>query len=76
MVNRISVRSLLAIEIINEFPSISIEYVLYFNQVHLDMDVFMEIPLGMGVDGKRRKWFLKLNKSLYGIKQQNSDGSA
>ena len=62
MANRISVRLLLAIASIHEFPSISIEFVLAFNQADLDVDVFMYLPLGMGVDGKRVKWVLKLNK--------------
>ena len=33
------------------------------------MDVFIDIILGMEVDGNRVERVLKLNKSLYGIKQ-------
>ena len=51
VVNRISVRSLLAIESIHEFPSISNDFLIAFNQADLDMYVFMEITLGMGVNG-------------------------
>ena len=32
----------------------------------------MDIPLGMGLDVNRREWILKLNKSLYGIKQASA----
>ena len=39
----------------------------------LYVDVFMELHLGMGVDGNRGEWVLKLNKSLYGIKQANEN---
>ena len=49
VVNGISARSLLAITIIHELPSRSIDFVLAFTQAELDVDVFMELPLGMGV---------------------------
>ena len=29
----------------------------------------MDITLGIGVDGNRGEWVLKLNKSLYGLNQ-------
>ena len=44
--------SLLAIASIHEFPSRSIDFVLAFPQAVLDMDILMEIPLGMEVYGK------------------------
>ena len=52
-VNWINVRSLLAIESIHELQSISIDFLLAFPQSDLHVDVFIEIPLGMGVDRKR-----------------------
>ena len=55
-------RSLLAIASINELPSISIDFVLAFTQDNLDVDVFVELNLGMGVDGNRVEWFLNINK--------------
>ena len=64
---------ILSIENIHILPSISIDFVLSFPQSDLGVNVFVEIPLGMGVDGKRREQFLKLNKSLYGIKQASSN---
>ena len=60
---------LIAIASIHEFPSISIDFVLAFPQSDLDVDVFMDLPLVMLVDGNRREWVLKLNKSLYGLNQ-------
>ena len=69
LVNRICVSSLLAIQSIHELPSISIDFVLDFSQYEFDVDVFMELPLGMGVARDIVEWFLKVNKSLYVIKQ-------
>ena len=65
--------SLLAISSIHELPSISIEFYLDFTQVDLDMDVFTEITLRMGISGNRGEWVLKSNKSLYGIKQASTN---
>ena len=66
-------RSLLAIENIHELPSIPIEFVLAITQDDLDVDVLMNIPLGVRVDGNRGVWVLKLNKSLYEIKQSSAN---
>ena len=68
MINWISVRLLLDIESIHEFPIRSIEFLPSFPQTYLDMDVFVELPLVMGVDENIVEWVLKLNKSLYGLK--------
>ena len=52
LVNWISVRSLLDIESVNEFPSGSIEFVLVFPKTDIDVDVFVELHLVMWVDVK------------------------
>ena len=62
MVNWISVRSLLDLVGINELPRISIDFVPAFAQAFIDVDVFMEITLGIGVNKNRGEWVLKLNK--------------
>ena len=54
--------SLLALSSLQELPSRSIDFVLAFTQAELDVDVFMYIPLGMGVDGSRGEWVLKSNR--------------
>ena len=51
MVNWISVRSILAIASIHELTSTSIEFVMAFTQADLNVDVFFNITLVMGVDG-------------------------
>ena len=65
-------RSLLFISSINELPSISITFLLDFPQDDLDVDVFMEIPLGMGVYGNIGEWVPNLNKSMYGPKKESA----
>ena len=62
VVNRISMRSLLDIASIHELSRISIDFVLAFTQSDVDVYVFMDITLGMGVDGNRKQWVLNLNK--------------
>ena len=44
-----------------------------FTKVDLDVDIFMDITLGMRVDGNRREWVLKFKKSLYGINQASEN---
>ena len=38
---------------IHELSSRSIDFVLIFTQAYLNEDVFMELPLGIAVDGNR-----------------------
>ena len=50
-----------------------INFVLAFPQAELDVDVYMELPAGVNPvdvsDENCRRYVLKLNKSLYGLKQ-------
>ena len=48
-------------------------FVLDFPQYDLDVDVFMDIPLGMVFDENIGEWVLKLKKSIYGLKQANKN---
>ena len=66
-----SVRLLLIISKLNNLESKSIDFVLAFPQADLDVPVYMELPMGMSPedDINRRKYVLRLNKSLYGLKQ-------
>ncbi len=49
----------------------SIDFDLAFPQADLEVPVFMELPLGFDApDSQNRKHYvLRLNKSLYGLKQ-------
>ncbi len=68
-----SVRLLLVVAKIHGLSSKSIDFVLAFPQADLDVPVYMELPAGVNPinvsDGDRRRYVLKLNKSLYGLKQ-------
>ena len=65
--------SLLYIGSIHEFPMISIDFLLTFPKADLDVYFFVGLPLGMGVYGNIGEWVLKLNKSLYGLKQASEN---
>ena len=67
VVNWILVRTLLAIPSIHNLETRSINFVLAFPQAYLDIDIFMELPMGVKVHGARHH-VLKLNNSLYGLK--------
>jgi hypothetical protein len=58
---------------IHDLKSKSNNFVLAFPQADLDAPVYMELPAGVNPinvsDGDRRRYVLKLNKSLYGLKQ-------
>ncbi len=68
-----SVQLLLIIAKIHGPKSKSIDFVLAFPQANLDVPVYMELPAGINPtnvsDSDRRRYILKLNKSLYGHKQ-------
>ncbi len=68
-----SVWLLLIVAKIHSLSSKSIDFVLAFPQADLDVPVYMELPAGVNpvdvTDGNQRRYVLKLNKSLYGLKQ-------
>jgi hypothetical protein len=68
-----SVRLLLIVAKVHGLSSKSIDFVLAFPQADLDVPVYMELPAGVNpvdvTDENRRRYVLKLNKSLYGLKQ-------
>jgi hypothetical protein len=71
VVNGASVRLILAIAKIHGLSSKSIDFVLAFPQADLEIPVYMELPIGFDApEGEHRKsYVLRLNKSLYGLKQ-------
>eukprot|EP00957_Ditylum_brightwellii_P207348 15352558-Ditylum_brightwellii.AAC.2 len=68
----ITVRTLLTIATIYGLSTQCIDFVLAFPQASLDVDVFMELPIGMTVQsGNPRDYVLRLNKLIYGLKQSS-----
>ena len=74
VVNWISVQSLIAITKIHNMRSWSIDFVLAFPQADLNVNVYMELPIGIDVStGVKRDYVMKLKKSLYGLKQASTN---
>ena len=72
VVNWVSVRFLLVLSEIVGLNNRAIDFFLAFTQAKLDVPVYMELPIGMEVvcaGVNRRTHVLKLNRSLYGLKQ-------
>jgi hypothetical protein len=62
---------ILAIAKIHGLSSKSIDFVLVFPQADLKIPMYMELPIGFDAPNNedRKFYVLKLNKSLYGLKQ-------
>ena len=73
MRNWINVRLLLALASINELTSRSVECLLSLPQYDSGVVLFMAFTLGIGLDENRGERVLKLNKSLYGLKQLSTN---
>ena len=73
VVNAMTVKLLLIIAKLHKLESKSIDFVLAFPQADLDIDIWMDLPIGfepIGVPPEHaNKYVLKLNKNLYGLKQ-------
>ena len=74
VVNMLSVRLILAIAKLHNLDSKAIDFVFAFPQADLEEDIWMYLPIGFQVDGhteksSERRYLLKLNESLYGLKQ-------
>ena len=68
----ISVKLLLVIAKIHGVESKSIDCVLVFPQADLDIDIWMQLPIGfqtIKVPNHSQLYLLKLKKNLYGLKQ-------
>ena len=68
-VNWISVRLLLTICHLRKLESESIDFVLAFPQADIEVDIYMNIPQGIAVDGTQKSQVLKLLNNIYGLKQ-------
>ena len=57
------------ISVLHDLETRSIDFILDFTQADLDIDVFIELPVGFNLEPDSRQYIIKLNKSLYGLKQ-------
>ena len=77
VVNWISVRFLLIIAELLKLETRTIDFVLAFPQAKLDVPVYMYVPAGMQLSeipsGTHQMYILKLEKSLYGLKQASAN---
>jgi hypothetical protein len=73
VVTWVSVCLLIIVAKIHGLELKSIDFVLAFPQADLDVPIYMELPASVNpvdiLDKNQRHYVLKLNKSLYGLKQ-------
>jgi hypothetical protein len=71
IVNMVTVHLILLLAQIYKLDSKAIEFVLAFLQAELDVNIWMYLPIGFQVstENESKRYILKLNKSLYGLKQ-------
>ena len=55
-----------------QLGNLLVRFFLSFPQADLDIDMFMDLPMGIKVCGDCRH-LLKLNKSLYGLKKASEN---
>ena len=69
----LTVRLLLALCNIHKLESKSIDFVLAFPQAYLDVDIWMDLPIGFVINEaayvESSSYVLNPNKNLYGLKQ-------
>jgi hypothetical protein len=71
VVNMVTARLILLLAQLYKLDSKAFDYVLAFPQAELDINILMYLPIGFQVDteDESKSDILKLNKSLYGLKQ-------
>ena len=69
LVQWISVRIMLTLAAIENLHTKSIHFVIAYPQSDLDVDIYMESPQGFNMRTESGRYFLKLQKNLYCLKQ-------
>ena len=64
-----SIRLIMYIAVLNNWPTMQLDFVLAFPQAVVETDIFMQIPQGFSLQGGNRDYCLKLLNNLYGQKQ-------
>ena len=64
VVNLMSFRAMITLNILMEFHTNSVDSVLAYTHADVKSDIFMEPPIGFGVEGFHpREWSTKLDKT-------------
>ena len=69
VVQWIIVRIMLTLAAIKNLHNKSINFVIAYSHANLDVDIYMEVPQRFNVGPKIRRYVLKIQKNLYGLKQ-------
>ena len=69
VVKWLSVRTMMVLSILHDLETRSIDFALVFPQADLDVYFFIELPVRFDLGPDSSKYVIKLNKSLYGLKQ-------
>jgi len=65
-----SIRTMLALALVNNWHTQQIDYVLAYPQAPIEREIYMKIPRGMEIGGKdKNDYVLKLHRNIYGQKQ-------
>ena len=69
MVSWPSIHFFLVIALLKKWHMCQLDFILAFTQANIEMDLYMEVPKGFDIEGKRSKYALQLLKNLCGQKQ-------
>ena len=64
-----TVRLLLTLSLLLGMKTRSIDFTLAFTQAPIDVETYIDLPIGFEVDGRKDDYVLQLKKTLYGLKQ-------
>ena len=64
-----SIWAIFTLSIFREIHTKSVDFVLAYTQADVKTEIFIEIPIGFGVEGSHPKeWVISLDKNIYGLK--------
>ena len=65
VINWISIRSMLTLIIIRDLLTKSVYFVLAYTQADIKTEIFMELPIGFGVEGDHIiEWVIRLDRKF------------
>ena len=71
VVNWISVKAILTRSILRELQTKSVYFVLAYTQSDVKTEIFMELPIGFGVEvAHLREWIIRPEQKIFGSKDE------